>query len=121
LGAGARNHWRRPEFSFAVDYQGEIMVLLYNHLDFDFKVEKGMRVAQLIFERIFKALLMKSENLIKNDSTSKRGIDGFGSSDAARRVRDMFEKSLPSNISASPTDNDNMSYGIPCCSNISHS
>lgn len=39
------------------DYRGNVGVVLFNHSDQDFKIQKGDRVAQLICERIFHPVL----------------------------------------------------------------
>lgn len=59
------------------DYRGEVMVVLFNHSDKDFKVEKGDRIAQLVLEQIVNAdiKVITAEEL---DSTV-RGEGGFGS------------------------------------------
>ena len=58
------------------DYRGEVKVLLFN-LDKEkgFEVEKGMRVAQLILERIVTPDVVVVEGL----EESVRGGGGFGS------------------------------------------
>jgi dUTP pyrophosphatase len=58
------------------DYRGNIGVVLFNFGDTDFKVNKGDRIAQLIFEKIMYAEPVEVESL---DET-KRGAGGFGSS-----------------------------------------
>ena len=57
------------------DYRGEIKVVLFNHSDKDFQVTKGMRIAQLVCERIFYPLIQQVDSV---DET-KRGEAGFGS------------------------------------------
>lgn len=57
------------------DYRGEIMVALYNHSKVPFKIEKGDRIAQIVFMPYFKAEFNEVENL---DETV-RGVGGFGS------------------------------------------
>ena len=57
------------------DYRGEICVILINHSSKIFIVEKGMRVAQIIFLKLPAIKLVKVKKL--NDS--KRGKAGFGS------------------------------------------
>lgn len=58
------------------DYRGEISVILYN---FDpvnpFKIDKGMRIAQIIITQIYTPVLMVVDSL--DDTT--RGAGGFGS------------------------------------------
>ena len=57
------------------DYTGEVKVLLYNTSNVKFEVQKGDRVAQLIFER-FQFPLFKEVNLL---SDTFRSDGGFGS------------------------------------------
>lgn len=57
------------------DYRGNVGVVLFNHSDTDFKVQKGDRIAQLICERIYYPILMEVTNL----SETKRSDGGFGS------------------------------------------
>jgi len=57
------------------DYRGEIKVILINLGNKSFKVEKGLRIAQMVLCPIIKANLREVETL---DET-KRGAGGFGS------------------------------------------
>ncbi|CEP60598.1 bifunctional dITP/dUTP diphosphatase LALA0_S01e14642g [Lachancea lanzarotensis] len=58
------------------DYTGEVKIVLFNHSDKDFSVQKGDRVAQLILERIVDdAEVVVVESL----EESTRGAGGFGS------------------------------------------
>jgi dUTP pyrophosphatase len=57
------------------DYRGEVKVLLINHGEADFKVERQMRIAQLIIAPITRGLWIEQDNL--EDTT--RGEGGFGS------------------------------------------
>ena len=57
------------------DYRGEIKVILINHGNKNFIVEKGLRVAQMVVCPIIKANLKEVETL---DETH-RGSGGFGS------------------------------------------
>ena len=57
------------------DYRGEIKVILFNHGKNIFKVENGLRIAQMVLCPIIKMNLKEVENL---DDTS-RGSGGFGS------------------------------------------
>lgn len=57
------------------DYRGNLGVVLFNHSDQEFRVNRGDRIAQLICERIFYPEL---EEVDKLDDT-KRGESGFGS------------------------------------------
>ena len=60
-------------------YRGEIMVPLINHdRDESFRVEKGMRVAQLVLTRAEEVAFAEVEML--EAATDGRGEGGFGSS-----------------------------------------
>jgi dUTP pyrophosphatase len=56
-------------------YRGEIMVCLYNTSDEDVEINRGDRIAQIIFQEVPLVSLIESEEL----ETSQRGSDGFGS------------------------------------------
>ncbi|XP_050435218.1 deoxyuridine 5'-triphosphate nucleotidohydrolase, mitochondrial-like [Adelges cooleyi] len=58
------------------DYRGNVGILLFNHSDVDFIVQRGDRVAQLICEKIVYPELRELRSLDKTD----RGEKGFGSS-----------------------------------------
>lgn len=57
------------------DYRGEVSVILINHGQKPFLVERGMRVAQLIVARTAAVALMPVEEL----GRTQRGEGGFGS------------------------------------------
>ena len=57
------------------DYRGEISAMLINHSKVDFKIERGMRIAQMVIAPVVQFNLIKTEIL---DET-KRGVGGFGS------------------------------------------
>jgi dUTP pyrophosphatase len=58
------------------DYRGDIGVILYNtDKNIDFKIKKGDRIAQIIFEACYSATLNTVENL---DNTLRQG-GGYGS------------------------------------------
>ena len=57
------------------DYRGEICVGLINHSDKSFTIERGDRVAQLMFMPVLSANFIVAETL---DET-ERGAGGFGS------------------------------------------
>ena len=57
------------------DYRGELKVILINHGDKIFKIEKGLRIAQMVLCPILKASL-KEVDVLEN---TKRGAGGFGS------------------------------------------
>jgi dUTP pyrophosphatase len=57
------------------DYTGEVKVVLFNHGDKEFEVNKGERVAQLILERC-ETPPIEEIGLLEE---TERGADGFGS------------------------------------------
>lgn len=57
------------------DYRGEVKVLLINHGDTDFAIERGMRIAQMVIAPV---LHMKVKQVEQLDDTD-RGEGGFGS------------------------------------------
>jgi dUTP pyrophosphatase len=57
-------------------YRGEIKVILINHGKEDFKIEKQMRIAQMVIAPVARVNITQVEEL----SDSKRGVGGFGSS-----------------------------------------
>lgn len=57
------------------DYRGEVQVLLINHADTGFIVERGMRIAQMIIAPVVQAVI---EERSLADETG-RGSGGFGS------------------------------------------
>jgi len=58
------------------NYRGEIKILLVNHNNIEYKVEKGDRLAQLLIVPITNFGFEEVEEL----SPSNRGTEGFGSS-----------------------------------------
>ena len=56
-------------------YRGEVGVILINHGDAPFKVEKGMKVAQIVVAPVARAEIVETS---ETDST-ERGAGGFGS------------------------------------------
>ncbi len=56
-------------------YRGEVMVCLYNTSDEDVEINRGDRIAQIIFQEVPLVSLIPSEEL----ETSQRGSNGFGS------------------------------------------
>lgn len=58
------------------DYRGEIKVILINLGNEDFVVERGMRIAQMVFSRYEK---VEFSEVVNFDSTTERGEGGFGS------------------------------------------
>jgi dUTP pyrophosphatase len=57
------------------DYRGELKIILINHGDTDFVIERGNRIAQLILAPVVQAAWHEVEDL---DAT-ERGAGGFGS------------------------------------------
>lgn len=57
------------------DYRGELMVILANFSDTDFKIERGMRIAQIIFTPVIQGKFIKVDSL----ENTERGSGGFGS------------------------------------------
>ena len=57
------------------DYRGELKVILINLSDKIFKIEKGLRVAQMVLCPVVKAVLKEIDEL----EETKRGSGGFGS------------------------------------------
>jgi len=56
------------------DYRGEVGIILVNFGDNDFVFNKGDRIAQVVFSKVYRAEFILSEEL---DSTD-RGSGGFG-------------------------------------------
>ncbi|OOM73493.1 dUTP diphosphatase [Clostridium sp. BL-8] len=57
-------------------YRGEIGVILINHSNEVFKVEQGMKIAQMVIKPVFKVNIVETSEL----SDSERSENGFGSS-----------------------------------------
>jgi dUTP pyrophosphatase len=57
------------------DYRGELKVILINLGENIFKIQKGLRIAQMVLCPVIKATLKEVEKLEK----TKRGTGGFGS------------------------------------------
>jgi len=57
------------------DYRGEVKVILFNVSDQNFKVEKGMKIAQLVISKFERVRVEVVDKL----SDTKRGEGGFGS------------------------------------------
>lgn len=56
-------------------YRGEIGVILINHGKDDFKVEKGMRIAQMVIKPVLKVKVVEVQEV----NASDRMANGFGS------------------------------------------
>lgn len=63
------------------DYRDSIRVILFNHSNEDFSIQKGDRIAQLIFERIYtpEPPLHLREVSYEVLTSTDRGLGGFGS------------------------------------------
>jgi dUTP pyrophosphatase len=57
------------------DYRGEINVILINHSDAPFPIQRGERIAQMVIAPVVQAELVPVTSL----SSTARGSDGFGS------------------------------------------
>tara|TARA_Y100001968_G_C19275391_1_gene676467 strand:+ start:312 stop:740 length:429 start_codon:yes stop_codon:yes gene_type:complete len=57
------------------DYRGEILVILINLSDSEFKINTGDRIAQIVFSRVENIIWEETIKLTK----TKRGEGGFGS------------------------------------------
>ncbi|MEM7215801.1 MAG: dUTP diphosphatase [Pseudomonadota bacterium] len=57
------------------DYRGEVMVLLVNHGEETFKIERGMRIAQLVVAPVEQVSIVEASLANETD----RGSGGFGS------------------------------------------
>ncbi|MCH5586262.1 dUTP diphosphatase [Shimazuella sp. AN120528] len=56
------------------DYRGEIKVIMVNFGDHPFRVNRGDRIAQLVFQEVAKVQLEQVDELV----SSARGAGGFG-------------------------------------------
>ena len=56
------------------DYRGEIRVVLFNTSDRDYRIQRGDRIAQLVFSVLTDVELVETESL----SQTRRGPGGFG-------------------------------------------
>jgi dUTP pyrophosphatase len=56
-------------------YRGEIGVILINHSKVNFKVEKGMKIAQMVIKPVLKVSVQEVSEL----SSTERADGGFGS------------------------------------------
>lgn len=57
------------------DYRGEVCILLINHGNEPFKIEVGMRIAQMVFSKVTSVNFEIQDNL----EDTVRGEGGFGS------------------------------------------
>ena len=58
------------------DFKGEIGIILINLSKIHFKIKPGMRIAQLVFNKIYRPLIQEGA---VNNNDSKRKSGGFGS------------------------------------------
>ena len=58
-------------------YRGEIGVILINHSSETFKIEEGMKIAQMVVKPVLKVEIIEVEEL---SSDTERSANGFGSS-----------------------------------------
>lgn len=65
------------------DYRGEVQVVLINHGDAPFTVERGARIAQLVVAPVLRVV---TEEVVTLDDTA-RGANGFGSTGLAASRR----------------------------------
>ena len=78
------------------DYRGEIMVVLVNHGSGSFRVEQGMRIAQLILERIVTDEVVQVERLpAGSGSAAAGGPSGFGNTDGTYLSMDHADENEP--------------------------
>ncbi len=56
------------------DYRGEIKIILFNFGSGDFRINRGDRIAQIVLNRFYKAVLDETAEL----NNSSRGSGGFG-------------------------------------------
>ena len=61
------------------DYRGPLGVILINHGDVPFTVDRGMRIAQMVVTPVTQAVWNEVDALTESD----RGTGGFGSTGAA--------------------------------------
>jgi len=73
------------------DYRGELKALLINHGDEAFRIERGMRIAQLVIAPVLHADIREVAVL---DQT-ERGHGGFGSTGVAAQSAEMKKEKTP--------------------------
>ena len=61
------------------DYRGEVGVILINHGDEPFTVDRGMRIAQMVIAPVTRAIWIEADSL----PDTVRGAGGFGSTGTA--------------------------------------
>ena len=70
------------------DYRGEILVLLINHSKVPFIVTRGMRIAQMVINKVEKVKWEVVEDL----GQTQRGDGGFGSTGVSQKEMDVIKK-----------------------------
>lgn len=60
-------------------YRGEVKIILYNTSNTSFLVEKGMRIAQIIFHKLDPHILQQVSSINDINMLTDRGASGFGS------------------------------------------
>lgn len=63
------------------DYRGEIGVIIRNHSDFPYSVNRGDKIAQLIIHPILTPEVKEVKSMEDIFGTTERGSGGFGSTD----------------------------------------
>ena len=81
------------------DYRGEVSVILINHGDVAFTIQRGDRIAQIIIAPVTQARLIEVRELGK----TKRGGGGFGSTGMAPAVTPALRKSGQKRTPVSPS------------------
>lgn len=64
------------------DYRGEVKVILINHSKQDFVIERGMRIAQVVFSPVTQGVW----NVVEDLEATDRGTGGFGSTGVKSNV-----------------------------------
>jgi dUTP pyrophosphatase len=70
------------------DYRGEVMVILINHGTVPFTIQRGDRIAQMIFAPVTRVRFGETTAL----SNTARGAGGFGSTGVAQRASSTVAK-----------------------------
>ena len=73
------------------DYRGEVKVLLVNLGEANFVIERGERIAQLVFQRVERASLVE----IAEASPTPRGVGGFGSTGRKAKTAPRVRRGKP--------------------------
>jgi len=81
------------------DYRGNIIIIMFNHGQNEIKINHGDKIAQLIFEHI---LPPNIEEVFYFDTT-KRGVQGFGSSN------NQYDNGEEKNQNSSASENNSTS------------